>query len=129
MDDDSVPTFDKIPRSVKYDRRKDSSSKRTKSTKNDLTKRVDKNRNTPLALPANENEDKSDELEAQGMKLIITSNIIDIWTRLDVLLGLKLSGHTDTLTEAINLIDELYKRGDIQNEEHYRNALDKFYTK
>ena len=33
-------------------------------------------------------------------KIIIPSNIIKIWTRLEVLLGLKLSGHTDTLTEA-----------------------------
>ena len=36
----------------------------------------------------------------------------DIWTRQEVLLGLKLSGHTDTLTEDINLIDELKKRGE-----------------
>ena len=43
-----------------------------------------------------------------------------------MLLGLKLSGHTDTLTEASNPIDELCKRGEIQNEQQYRNALDKF---
>ena len=55
-------------------------------------------------------------LEGQGVhKIIIPSNIIDIYTRLEVLLGLKLSGHSDTLTEASNLIDELYKRGEIQN--------------
>ena len=40
-------------------------------------------------------------------KIIIPSNIVDIYTRLEVLLGLKLSGHSDTLTEASNLIDEL----------------------
>ena len=62
------------------------------------------------------------------MKVIIPSNIIDIYTRLDVLLGLKLSGHTDTLTEASFLIDELYKRGEIQNKQQYRNALNKFST-
>ena len=62
-------------------------------------------------------------------KIIIPSNIIDIYTRLEVLLGLKLSGHTDTLTEASNLIDELFKRGEIQNKLQYRNALDKFTTK
>ena len=50
------------------------------------------------------------------MKYIIPSKIIDIWTRLEVLLRLKLSGHTYTLQEAINLIDEFYKRGEIQNE-------------
>ena len=68
-------------------------------------------------------------LEGQGVKNIIPSNIIDISTRLEVLLGLKLSGHTDTLTEASNLIDELYNQGEIQNKQQYRNALDKFTTK
>ena len=70
--------------------------------------------------------DGSSDLEGQGMKIIIPSNIIDIYTRLEVLLGLKLSGHTDTLTEVSNLIDELYKRVEIQNKQQYRNALNKF---
>ena len=70
--------------------------------------------------------DDSDDLQGEGVKIIIPSNTFDIYTRLEVLLGLKLSGHTDTLTEASNLIDELYKRGEKQNEQQYRNALDKF---
>ena len=50
------------------------------------------------------------KLKGRGIeKIIIPSNIIDIYTRHAVLLGLKLSGHTGTLTEASNLIDELYK--------------------
>ena len=49
-------------------------------------------------------------------------------TRLEILLGLNLSGHTDTLTEASNLIDELYKRGEIQNEQQYGNAIKKSST-
>ena len=61
-------------------------------------------------------------------KIIMPSNIIDIYTRLEVLLGLKLSGHSDNLTEASNLIDELYKKDEIQNKQQYRNALDKFST-
>ena len=70
---------------------------------------------------------KSNNLQGRGIeKIIIPSNIIDIYTRLEILLGLKLSGHTDTLTEASNLIDELYKRGEIQNKQQYRNALNKF---
>ena len=69
-----------------------------------------------------------DSLQGEGVKIIIPSNIIDIYTRLEVLLGLKLSGHTDTLTEASNLIDELYKRGEIQNEQQYRNALNNFLS-
>ena len=72
--------------------------------------------------------DDSSDLEGQGVKIIIPSNIIDIYTRLEILLGLKISGHTDTLTEASNLIDELYKRGEIQNKQQYRNALNKFQS-
>ena len=72
--------------------------------------------------------DDSDDLQGEGIKIIIPSNIIDIYTRLEILLGLKLSGHTDTLTEASNLIDELYKRREIQNEQQYKNALNKFQT-
>ena len=68
------------------------------------------------------------DLEGQGVKIIIPSNIIDIYTRVEILLGLKLSGHTDTLTEASNLLDELYRLGEIQNKQQYRNALNKFQT-
>ena len=61
-------------------------------------------------------------------KIIVPSNIIDFYTRLEILLGLKLSGHNNTLTEASNLIDELYKRSEIQNKQQYRNAPNKFST-
>ena len=61
-------------------------------------------------------------------KIIIPSNIIDIYTKLEFLLGLKFSGHTGTLTEASNLIDELYKKGEIQNEQQHGNAPNKFST-
>ena len=73
-------------------------------------------------------KEEPSDLEGQGMKIIIPSNIIDIYTRLEILLGLKLSGHTNTLTEASNLLDELYKRGEIQNKQQYRKALNKFQT-
>ena len=73
--------------------------------------------------------DLDKQLKGRGVeKIIIPSNIIDIYTRLEVLLGLKLSGHTDTLTEASNLIDELYARGEIQNKLQYQNAFNKFQT-
>ena len=69
------------------------------------------------------------KLNGRGVeKIIIPSNIIDICTRLEVLLGLLLSGHSDTLTEASNLMNELHKRGEIQNEQQYRNALNRFQT-
>ena len=89
-----------------------------------LAKALDKIRNPPLP----EITDNSNDLQGEGVKIIIPSNVIDIYTRLEILLGLKLSGHTDTLTEASNLIDELYKLGEIQNKQQYRNALDKFLT-
>ena len=58
------------------------------------------------------------KLKGKGIeKIIIPSNLVDIYTRLELLLGLKLSGHTDTLTEASNLIEEFYKRGEIQNKQ------------
>ena len=44
-------------------------------------------------------------------KIIIPSNIIDIYTRLEILLGLKLIGNSDTPTEASALMDQLYKMG------------------
>ena len=47
------------------------------------------------------------KLKGRGVgKIIIPSNLIDIYNRLEVSLRLKLSGHTDTLLEASNLIDE-----------------------
>ena len=73
---------------------------------------------------------KPNNLQCRGIEeIIIPSNIIDIYSRLEILLGLKLSGHSDTLTEASNLINELYKRGEIQNKQQIRNALKKFCTK
>ena len=63
------------------------------------------------------------------MKLINPAYTFNIRTRLEVLLGLKLSGFTNTLTEANNLIDELYRRSDLQTEQQCRIALDKIYTK
>ena len=69
------------------------------------------------------------KLKGRGVeKIFIPSNIIDIYTRIEVLLGLKISGHNDTLTEASNLIDDLYKRGEIQKKQQYGNAPNKFLT-
>ena len=69
------------------------------------------------------------KLKGRGIgKFIIPSNIIDFYTRLEVVLGLKVSGHTNTLTEGSNLVDDIYKRGEIQNNQQYRNALNKFST-
>ena len=72
--------------------------------------------------------DDSDDLQGEGVKIKIPSNINDIYTRHKVLLGLNLSGHSDTFTEASNLIDEFHRQGEIQNEQQNRNALNKFFT-
>ena len=50
------------------------------------------------------------------------------WARLDVLLGLRLSGGTDTLAEVSNLVDELGENCEIQNEKQHGNAFHKLYT-
>ena len=115
MDDESVLTFDKVLENLEYDHAKD-------------LKSVNKLSNPLLALPADENEDESVGLRGEGVKIIVPSNIIDKWFRLEVLLGSKFSGHTDTLTDASNLIDDLYKRDKTQTEQHYQNDFDKFTT-
>ena len=73
-------------------------------------------------------ENCDNDLEGEGVKIILSSNISDIYNRLEILLRLKLSGHTDALTERSNFLDEIYKRGEIQNKQQHRNALDKFST-
>ena len=71
-----------------------------KDALHDLPSAIDKIRNPPS--PTIENVEDSSDLEGQGVKLIIPSNLIDFYTRLEILLGIKRSGHTDTLTEASN---------------------------
>ena len=100
----------------------DRDSKRKTFFKKTLPKLVDEIQNKTF----DELVDNSGDLRGEGVKIIIPSNILDIYTRLEVLLGLKLSGHTDVLTEANNLIDELYKRAEIQNKQQYRNVPNKF---
>ena len=92
-----------------------------------LTKTIAKIRNATLSTIENI-EDVSDDLRGEGVKIIIPSIKVDIHTRSEILLGLQLSGHTNTLTEAGNLIDDIYKRGEIQNKQQSWNALDEFQT-
>ena len=72
--------------------------------------------------------DKSDKFQGEGMKIINPTKFFYKETRLEALLGLKLAGYTDILIKASNLIDDLYQRGEIENEEQPRNVLDSFYT-
>ena len=57
------------------------------------------------------------------MKVIIPSKFIVNYTGVHVLLGLIICGHADTPTEASNLLEELYKTEEIQNEQKSRNGL------
>ena len=127
MDDEDKLTIYDILKNIGFHsmrHTKGLNSARMKDALNNLPREIAKIRNPPLT----EIENESNNLQGEGVKIIIPSNIIDIYTRLEVLLGIKLSDHTDTLTEASNLIDELYKRGEIQNKQQYRNALNKFNT-
>ena len=70
------------------------------------------------------------KLEGMGIeKNVIPSNIIDIYTSLEILLGLNLSGRTNTLAEAGNLKDELYKRDEIQKNNNMEIRLTNFTYK
>ena len=76
-----------------------------------------------------QSEAKSDDPEGHGFeKLNIPSNIIGIYTGLEFLLGIHLSGHTDFLSEASNLIIDLYIRVETLNEKQYGNALEKLHS-
>ena len=108
------------------------SSARMKDPLYKLPKAIEKIRNPLLSLAPSEGEafeeEGSDNLDGQGVKITILFNIIDFYTGLEILLVLKQSNHTDILREASSLMDELYKRADLQTEQQHRNALDKFHT-
>ena len=53
-------------------------------------------------------DSSNNDLQGQGNKITIPSKLFDIYTRLEILLGLNLSSHTDTLRHASILIDEIY---------------------
>ena len=110
LDKTEITTYKQLLKTLNYENYKpkfgENKSGRYKNTKN-------------ILIPNN--------FQGRGIeKIIIPSNTIDIYTRLEVLLGLKLSGHSNTLTEASALIDQLYKLGEIQNKHQYKNALNKF---
>ena len=62
------------------------------------------------------------------MKIIKASNKTYICFHLEALPGFKLSVLLDNLAEASNLVDNLCKRGEIQNEQQFENFPVNFYT-
>ena len=99
-DDDFLMLYN-ILKDVNYKGIGDRPSNRKNFFTIELPKKVSEIQN----IRFDENIDSASDLQRKGVKIIIPSNMIDIYTTLEVLLGLKLSGHTDTLTEASNLID------------------------
>ena len=79
--------------------KKSFNSARMKDALYNLPKVVNKIRNPHLT--SIENVEESNDLEGEGVKIIIPSTIVDIYTRLEVLLGLKLSAHTDILKKIV----------------------------
>ena len=122
--EDDILTMYSIVRDFGYTGVDDKKSKRKTIFTMTLPKLVEKIQDKTF----DEITDDSDVLQGERVRIFIPSNIINIYTRLEIFLGLKLSGHSDTLSEASNLIDELKKRGEIQNERQYRNAPNKFST-
>ena len=129
-----------ILKTVDYNYKQDSHSTRSKYIKNNLQNRVDRILNPIISssLPTtiisqifittqSDSEDSDDLRRKSGVsKIIIPSNIIEIWTRLELLLGLETYQVIQIpLTEASSLLDELYKGGEIQTEQQYKNALNK----
>ena len=101
--EDKLTVFNKLRNTCFYSMRhtKGLNSARMKAALYNLPKALDKTRNPPL--PTIEDiEDTTYDLEGRGVKTIIPSNVIDIYTRREVILGLKLLSHTDTRTGASN---------------------------
>ena len=90
-------------RDVGYTGDGDKPSKRKKFLTITLPKLVEKYQKKTFDYITND----SDDLQGEGVKINIPSNINDMYTTLEILLGLKLSGRTDTLTEASILTDDL----------------------
>ena len=119
-DIDQLASRDMLHTTKKYDREhtKGQISRCDKQIKNDLNKDVRRSLNLGTKHEGNGFE-----------KSIIPSNIYHIFTRLELLLRVKLYGHTDNETEASNLIDDTYIRGATQSEHYYRIAFDKLRIK
>ena len=131
MSDKDILICARILDEIKYKPYDDNKSKRRDYIKTKLLSRVQKILNPPIAAIASgesdEYESLESDLEGNGTKtIVVPSDSNEIWTRLQVLQGLKLAGHTDILIEASQLLDALFKKGEIKTEQQYRNAIDKF---
>ena len=94
-----------------------------KSNDNDLRKQLKKILK-PFSLAACETEGELNVLEGERLKIIIPSSIFDNWSRSELLLGVNINEHTDTLTKASNLNEDFYRKGEIHNKQQYQNDLE-----
>ena len=121
--------FSKFLNDINYDPNTDRPSKRRELIRTKLIDWVQKILNPRAALAIGESdeyESPDSDSESKGTKtFFIPSDSYAIWIGSQNLLGLKLSGHTDTLKEASQLKDALYKRGEIETEQQYHTAIDK----
>ena len=131
MSDSEILIFSQILDEIKYKPDDDKKSKRRDYIRDKLPSRVQKILNPPIVAIVSGESDEYESLESEvsGTKtIVVPSDSDEIWTRLQVLLGLKLAGHTDTLIEASQLLDALFKKGEIETEQQFRNAINKFKT-
>ena len=69
------------------------------------------------------------DLEGNGIRtIVVPSDSDEIWADLDILMKIKSSGYTNTLILASQLLDALFKKGEIKTEQKYQNAINKFKT-
>ena len=117
-----VLLFNRNTKVTEYTGTRDNSSIRKLFSIEDLPRRVAETESGKV------DEDESDNVQGEGMKFVLPSNIIGVWIRLEVSLGLKLSRHTDTLTEAGNLMDDLLKILEIRSEQQNKNPVETIYA-
>ena len=128
--DKDIISFNRIQCEINYNPNDDRKSKRRDYLRDKLQSRVQTILNPPKASIASRESDEYESLESDiegnvTKIIVIPEKSDEIWTRLQVPLGLKLAGHTDFLIEASQLLDALFKKGVTETEQPYRNAIDK----
>ena len=101
MSDKDIISFNRIQCEINYNPNDDRKSKRRDYLRDKLQSRVQTILNPPKASIASRESDEYESLESDIEGNVTKINVIpeksdEIWTTLQVPLGLKLAGHTDT---------------------------------
>ena len=131
MSDNDIVIFIRILDETNCNPEEDHKSTRRDYIRDKLPSKVRKILIPPIVAitswESDEYESLESDLEGNGTKtIVVPSDSDEMWTRLKVLLGIKLAGHTDSVIEASQLLHALFKKGEIETEQQYRNAIDKF---